>query len=170
MSADAERLPEEASEEAVPESQDCEADVNKDQGDVDQEGVTDEDVEEVSEEVREEAMETVETGSDEEETETELTIAAVKSTTDQPEEVLETEKEQNETLEELHKVGNSEENEAMEVEQADAEEEEVEEEEETEAPKSSSPKKVHFSDQVSCNEKLLSKIIYVLKFIEEMEP
>ena len=167
MSADAERLPEEASEEAVPESQDSEADVNKDQGDVDQEGVTDEDVEEVSKEVRGEAMEAIETGSDEEETETELTIAAVKSTTDQPEEVLETEKEQNETLEELHKVGNSEENEAMEVEQADAEEEEVEE---TEAPKSSSPKKVHFSDQVSCNEKLLSKIIYVLKFIEEMEP
>ena len=115
-------------------------------------------------------METVETGSDEEETETELTIAAVKSTTDQPEEVLETEKEQNETMEELHKVGNSEEKEAMEVEQADAEEEEVDEVEETEAPKSSSPKKVHFSDQVSCNEKPLLKIIYVLKFNEEIEP
>ena len=69
VSADAERLPEEASEEAVPESQDSEADVNKDQGDVDQEGVTDEDVEEVSKEVRGEAMEAIETVSDEEETE-----------------------------------------------------------------------------------------------------
>ena len=64
MSADAEMLPEEASEEAVPESQECEADVNKDQGDVDQEGVTDEDVEEVSKEVRGEAMEAIETADD----------------------------------------------------------------------------------------------------------
>ena len=44
MSTDAEGIPHhEASEEAAPENRGCEADVNKDQ-DVDQQGVTDEDV------------------------------------------------------------------------------------------------------------------------------
>ena len=88
VSTDAEGIPNhEASEEAFPETRGCEADVNKDQEDVDQQGVTDEDVEEVSEKVRGEAeKETIETGSDEGETETELTIAPVESTTDQSEE------------------------------------------------------------------------------------
>ena len=63
VSTDAEGIPHHE------ETRGCEADVNKDQ-DVDQQGVTDEDVEEVSKEVRGEAMEAIETGSDEEETET----------------------------------------------------------------------------------------------------
>ena len=45
VSTDAEGIPNyEASEEAVPETRGCEADVNEDHGDVDQQGVTDEDV------------------------------------------------------------------------------------------------------------------------------
>ena len=45
VSTDAEGIPNyEASEETVPETRGCEADVNEDHGDVDQQGVTDEDV------------------------------------------------------------------------------------------------------------------------------
>ena len=104
-----------------------------------------EDVEEVSEEAREALA-----GSEGEgEGETELTIAAVESSaTDKSVETVENEDEP------LDEVGSSEENEeSMEVEDAaqedDEEEEgEAEKEEAAQREEKSSPKKVHFSDQV----------------------
>ena len=57
VSTDAEGIPHHE------ETRGCEVDVNKDQ-DVDQQGVTDEDAEEVSKEVRGEAMEAIETADD----------------------------------------------------------------------------------------------------------
>ena len=138
VSADAE----EASEEVVPE--DVESNDNKDLEETKKDALVNEVVDDV-EEVSEEAGEAL-VGSEREEGETELAIAAVDSATDKSVETVENEEEP------LDEVGSSEENEeAMEVEHAAQEEEEEGEAENEDAArkeKSSSPKKVHFSDQV----------------------
>ena len=136
MSADAE----EASEEMLPEDpEDVKTNAEKDLEETNNDDMVKdvtEDVEEVSEEAVKALVAGYESESEEEETETELTIAAVESAVNQSVETEDNDKES------LDKVGSSEENEdAMDVDQA-------EKEEESEAIKTPSPKKVHFSDQV----------------------
>ena len=134
---------EEASEEVVPE--DVESNDNKDLEETKKDALVNEVVDDV-EEVSEEAGEAL-VGSEREEGETELAIAAVDSATDKSVETVENEEEP------LDEVGSSEENEeSMEVEDAaqedEGEEGEAEKEEAAQREEKSSPKKVHFSDQV----------------------
>ena len=139
MSADAE----EASEEVVPE--DVESNDNKDLEETRKDALVNEVVDDV-EEVSEEAGEAL-VGSEREEGETELAIAAVDSATDKSVETVENEEEP------LDEVGSSEENEeAMNVDQADKEE--------NEAIKTPSPKKVHFSDQVCFIQHYIVRFIF----------
>ena len=126
----------------VPDPEDVESNVDKDLQETSKDVV--EDVEEVSEEAREALAGSEGVG----EGETELTIAAVESSaTDKSVETVENEDEP------LDEVGSSEENEeSMEVEDAAQEDEEeegeAEKEEAAQREEKSSPKKVHFSDQV----------------------
>ena len=128
---------EEASEEMLPDPEYVETNAEKDLEESNKDDVVNDATKDVEDVVSEEAGEALEAGigSEEEETETELTIAAVESAVNQSVESVENEKES------LDEVGSSEENEeAMNVDQADKEE--------NEAIKTPSPKKVHFSDQV----------------------
>ena len=132
----------------VPDPEDVESNVDKDLQETSKDALVKDVVEDV-EEVAEEGGEALAGSEGEGEGETELTIAAVESSaTDKSVETVENEGEL------LDEVGSSEENEeSMEVEDAAQEEEEEEEgeaekEEAAQMEEKTSPKKVHFSDQV----------------------